>query len=112
MSLEKLDRLEIIDPRALPPWRPEAFKEIEFEPDQEIARGRALAIRATWDIVVYYSDARRRHDSLGAGVVTLDKEQEVTPNPHRSAGPIGQWSVHVFDLIEIFCAISLVCEHS
>ena len=107
MSLERLNRLETIDPRPLPPWRPEAFEEIDIEPDREIARERAGTVRSTSDIVVY-SDASGHHDHLGAAVVTLDKNQETTEIQQIQVGPMDQWSVHVAELIGIFYAISLV----
>lgn len=67
MSLERLNELEMIDRQPLPPWRPEAFTEIEIEPDREIALERAKAIQATSDIVVW-SDASGRQGHLGAAV--------------------------------------------
>lgn len=76
MDLERLDRLEAIDPRPLPLWRSEAFTEVQIEPDREIAIERAETIRSTSDIVVY-SDASGRHDHLGAAVVTLDIDQQI-----------------------------------
>jgi hypothetical protein len=107
MSLERLDRLETIDPRPLAPWRPDAFKEVEIEPDREIAIEKTLATRAISDIVVY-SDASGHHGHLGAAVVTLDKDQEVIESHQIQVGPMDQWSIHVAELIGIFHAISLV----
>ncbi|THC94138.1 hypothetical protein EYZ11_006387 [Aspergillus tanneri] len=45
LNLERLHDLEVIDPTPLPPWRTEAFSEIEIEPDREIAMERAEAVQ-------------------------------------------------------------------
>jgi hypothetical protein len=57
MDLNRLNELETIDPRPLPPWRADAFIEIEIETKRETARERADTVRTTSDIAVY-SDAR------------------------------------------------------
>lgn len=76
MDLERLNELETIDPRPLPPWRTEPFAEIEIEADRERARERAETVRSTSDIFVY-SDASARQGHLGAAVITLDDSLEV-----------------------------------
>lgn len=35
MDVDRLNELEIIDPRPLSPWRPDAFTDIEIEHDRE-----------------------------------------------------------------------------
>jgi ribonuclease HI len=107
MDLERLDELETIDPRPLPPWRAESFTEIEVEPDRETARERAEAVRATSDLVVY-SDASGRDGHLGAAVVALNDNLEVIESQQVQVGPMDRWSVHVAELIGIFQAISTV----
>jgi hypothetical protein len=49
----QLNKLEMINPRLLPPWRIEVFAEIKIEIDQEIIRERVETIQLTSDIVVY-----------------------------------------------------------
>lgn len=111
MSLEILDGLETINPRPLPPWGPPAFEEIEVEFDRDAARNKALATRATFDIMVY-SDALGRHGHLGAAVVALDKNLEVIELRRTQVGLMDQWSVQVAELIGIFHAISLVYKRA
>ena len=53
----------------------------------EAARNKALAIRATSDIIVY-SDASGHHSHLGAAVVALDKDLEVTEYRQIQVGPM------------------------
>jgi hypothetical protein len=53
MNLERLNELETIDPRPLPPWRAESFTEIEIQSDRETARERAENVQTTSDLVVY-----------------------------------------------------------
>ncbi|KAJ9481485.1 hypothetical protein VN97_g11991 [Penicillium thymicola] len=105
MNLERLDELETIDPRPLPPWRLDAFSEIEVDPDREKARERAETVRSTSDVVVY-SDASGREDHLGASVAALDDNLEVIESQQVQVGPMERWSVHVAELIGIFYAIS------
>lgn len=99
----------MIDPRPLPPWRSEAFVEINVEPDREIARENAETISSRSDIVVY-SDASGREGHLGAAVVALDNDQRVIESRQVQVGPIDRWSVHVAELISIFYAISIVLK--
>jgi hypothetical protein len=75
MDLNRLNGLETIDLRPLPPWRVDAFAEIQIEPDREIARERAETVRFTSGVIVY-SDASGGEDHLGAAVVALDENQE------------------------------------
>ena len=63
MDVDRLNELETIDPSPLPPWRADAFSEIELGSDREIARERAGSVRDTSDIVVY-SDASGHEDLL------------------------------------------------
>ncbi|KAI2740892.1 hypothetical protein DTO013E5_8371 [Penicillium roqueforti] len=77
MDVNRLNELEMIDPRPLPPWRKDAFTEIELEPDRETARDRAVSAKDTSNIVVY-SDASRREGHLGAAIVALNDNDEVT----------------------------------
>ncbi|KAJ5876421.1 reverse transcriptase [Penicillium soppii] len=107
MDVDRLNELEIIDPRPLPPWRSDAFTEIELEHDREIARERAEAVRNTSDIVVY-SDASGREGHLGAAIVALNDDDEVTESQQIQVGSMDRWSVHVAELIGIFYAVNIV----
>ena len=109
MDVDRLNQLEMIDPRPLPPWRLDAFADIELEHDREIASERAEAARNTSDIVVY-SDASGRKGHLGAAIVTLDDDDEVMEAQQIQVGPMDRWSVHVAELIGIFYAISMVLK--
>ena len=77
MNPERLDELETIEPRSLPPWRPEPFTVFEIEPDRNIARKQAEAVRYTSEIVTY-SNASGRQGCMGAAVVALDSNLEIT----------------------------------
>jgi ribonuclease HI len=107
MVVDRLNELEIIDPRPLPPWRSDAFTEIELEHDREIARERAEAVRNTSDIVVY-SDASGREGHLGAAIVALNDDDEVTESQQIQVGSMDRWSVYVAELIGIFYAVNIV----
>ncbi|CDM38421.1 Probable transposable element [Penicillium roqueforti FM164] len=107
MDVDRLNELETIDPRPLPPWRKDAFVEIELEPDRERARDRAESAKDTSDIVVY-SDASGREGHLGAAVVALDDNDEVVESQQIQVGPMERWSVHVAELIGIFYAVNMV----
>lgn len=107
MDLDRLNKLETIDPQPLPPWRGDAFTEIEIELDREIARERAEIAISISDIIVY-SDASGRKDHLGAAVVVLDENQEVIGSEQVQVGPMNRWSVYMAELIGIFYAISMV----
>ena len=97
----------MIDPTPLPPWRNEAFSEIEIESDREVAIERAGAARATTDIVVY-SDASGRHGHLGAAVAVLNDSLETTDSIQVQVGPMDRWSVHAAELIGILYAINVI----
>jgi ribonuclease HI len=107
MDVDRLNELEIIDPRPLPPWRSDAFTEIELEHDRETARERAEVARKTSDIVVY-SDASGREGHLGAAIVALNDDDKVTESEQIQVGPMDRWSVHVAELIGIFYAVNMV----
>ncbi|KAJ5483111.1 hypothetical protein N7530_002357 [Penicillium desertorum] len=107
MDPSRLATLETIDPRPLPPWRAEAFAEIEVKSDRETARERAETIRATSDLVVY-SGASGREGHLGAAIVTFNENDEVTELQQVQVGPMDRWSVHVAELIGIFYAVNVV----
>jgi ribonuclease HI len=107
MDPSRLATLETIDLRPLPPWRAEAFAEIEVNSDRETARQRAETIRATSDLIVY-SDASGREGHLGAAIVTLNENDEVTEFQQIQVGPMDRWSVHVAELIGIFYAVNMV----
>lgn len=112
MNLERLDELETIDPRPLPPWRAESFAEIEIGSDRETARERAETVGSTSAIVVY-SDASGREGHLGAAIAVLDNNLEVIESQQVQVGPMERWSVHVAELIGIFYAVSTVlCSRS
>ncbi|THC90337.1 hypothetical protein EYZ11_010200 [Aspergillus tanneri] len=102
MNLGRLNELETIDPRQLPPWRAEPFAEIEIGSDRETAVEWAETIRPRSDIVVY-SDASGRQGHLG---VALDDKLEVVESRQVQVGPTDRWSVHVAELIGIFYAVS------
>ncbi|CDM38425.1 Probable transposable element [Penicillium roqueforti FM164] len=87
MDIDRLNKLEIIDPHPLPPWRKEAFAEIELEPDRDTARERAASAKDTSDIVVY-SDASGREGHLGAAIVTLNDNDQVTDSQQVQVGSI------------------------
>ncbi|THC97029.1 hypothetical protein EYZ11_003472 [Aspergillus tanneri] len=76
MNLERLNKLETIDPIPLLPWRTESFTEIKVELDQETAREHAETVRATSDLIVY-SDASGREGYLGAAVIPLNNNLEI-----------------------------------
>lgn len=99
--------LETIDPRPLPPWRPDPFTEIEIGSYREKARERADTVRSTSDIVVY-SDASGRDGHLGAAAITLNNNMDVVESQQVQVWPMDRWSVHVAELIGIFHAISIV----
>ncbi|KUM55793.1 hypothetical protein ACN42_g11443 [Penicillium freii] len=107
MDVDRLNELETIDPRPLPPWRSDAFTEIELEHDREAARERAESTRNTSDIVVY-SDASGREGHLGATIIALNDDDEATESQQIQVGPMDRWSVHVAELIGIFYAVNIV----
>lgn len=107
MDIERLNELETIDQRPLPPWRLDPFVEIEVNSDREVAREQAESIRSTSNIVVY-SDASGRDGHLGAAVVAFNDEMEMVESQQVQVGPMDRWSVHVAELIGIFHAISTV----
>jgi ribonuclease HI len=107
MNLERLQEIEMIDPTPLPPWRKEAFSEIEIESDRELAIGRAETAQATADIVVY-SDASGRHGHLGAAAVVLNNSLETIDSIQVQVGPMDRWSVHAAELIGILYAINVI----
>jgi hypothetical protein len=76
MNVDQLNKLEMLDPRLLPPWQREAFADISIKLDQEIAREDAETIGSRSDIVVYL-DASGREGHLGASVVALNDDQRV-----------------------------------
>ena len=107
MDLQRLNELETIDPSPLPPWRTEAFAEIEIGSVRETAAERAETARSTSDIVVF-SDASGREGHLGAAVAAIDDSLQVVESQQVQVGPMDRWSVHVAELIGIFYAISMV----
>ncbi|KAK9847082.1 hypothetical protein MYU51_020481 [Penicillium brevicompactum] len=107
MTLETLNELETIDPRQLPPWRPDPFTEIGIGSDREIATQRAESVQKTSDIVVN-SDASGRQDHLGAAAVALDGNLEIIEGQQIQVGSTNRWSVHVAELIGIFYVIGIV----
>ncbi|KAJ5837719.1 uncharacterized protein N7525_002907 [Penicillium rubens] len=107
MNLERLQDLEMIYPRLRPPWRTEAFTEIEIVSDREIAAQRAETIRSISDVVVY-SDASGRYGHLGAAAVTLDNNLEVSESVQIQVGSMDRWSVHAAELIGILHAIEII----
>ncbi|KAI2736048.1 hypothetical protein DTO013E5_9203 [Penicillium roqueforti] len=109
MNLERLQHLEMIDPRQRPPWRTEAFTEIEIEPDREMETQRAEDIQSNPDIVAYL-DASGRQGHLGAAAVILNNNLEVSKSLQSQVGPMDRWSVHAAELIGILQAINLINE--
>jgi hypothetical protein len=77
----------MIDPRPLPPWRTEAFTEINIEPGREAVRENAETVMSTSDIVIY-SDASGREGHLGVTVVVLDDNQNIIESRQVQAGGI------------------------
>lgn len=76
MNLERLDKLETIDPSPLLLWRTEPLMEVEIGSDQETAVEQAEATRSMSDIIVY-SDASGREGHLGAAIMALDNDLQV-----------------------------------
>lgn len=109
MSLERLQEIEMIDPTPLPPWRKEAFSEIEIESDREVALEKPEAPRSTANIVVY-SDASGREGHLGAAATVLDESLEATDSIQVQVGPMERWSVHAAELIGILYAINIISK--
>jgi hypothetical protein len=107
MDVDRLNELETIDPRPLPPWRKDAFTEIELEPDRETARERAASAKDRSDIIVY-SDASGCEDHLGTAIAALNDNEEVMESQQVQVGPMDRWSVHVAELIGIFYAVDMV----
>ena len=108
MSLERLHELEMIDPTPLPPWRTEAFSNIEIEPDRETAIERAKAARSKSDVIVY-SDASGRHGHLGAAAIGFHKNSpEATESLQIQVGPMDRWAVHAAELLGVLYAITLI----
>jgi hypothetical protein len=107
VDVDRLNELETIDPRPLPPWRTKAFFEIDLECDREIARERAESTREKPEVVVY-SDASGREGQLRAAIVTLNGDKEVLESRQVQVGLMDRWSVHVAELIGIFYAVDMV----
>jgi hypothetical protein len=107
MDLQRLNEIGTIDPSPLPPWRAEAFAEIEIESDRETAAERAETVRSLSDIIVF-SDASGREGHLGAAVAVLDNSLQIVESQQVQVGPIDRWSVHIAELICIYYAISVV----
>ncbi|KAI3093180.1 hypothetical protein CBS147333_10127 [Penicillium roqueforti] len=107
MNLERLQEIEMIDPTPLPPWRKEAFSEIEIESDRDIAIERAEAARSIADIVVY-SGASGRENHLGAAAAALNDSLEIIDSIQMQVGPMDRWSVHAAELIGILYAINII----
>lgn len=107
MNLERLDHLEVIDPRPLPPWTPPIFAGIKFNLNLEKAAKEALTLRQSPGIVVY-ADASGHHNQVGAAAVALRSDDEVVESRRVCVGPATYWSVHAAELLRIFYAISLV----
>ncbi|KAK9847735.1 Endonuclease/exonuclease/phosphatase [Penicillium brevicompactum] len=87
MDLQRLNELETIDPRPLPPWHLDPFVEIEVGSDREVAGEQAKAVHSISDIVVY-SDASGRNGHLGATVVALNVDMEMVESQHIQVGPM------------------------
>lgn len=77
----------MIDPTLLPPWRKEAFSEIEIESDREVTLEKAEAPQSTANIVVYL-DASGREGHLGAAATVLNKSLEAIDSIHVQVGPM------------------------
>lgn len=86
MDVDILKNLETIDPRPLPPWRPDAFAEIELKHHREAARERAELASGTSDIVVYL-DTFGRKGHLESAIVAINDEDEVSESQQIQAGP-------------------------
>ncbi|KAJ5980181.1 reverse transcriptase [Penicillium waksmanii] len=107
MDVDRLNALEMIDPRPLLPWRSDAFTEIELDHDRETARERAEIVRNISNIAIY-SDASGREGYLGAAIVALNDDDEVMESQQIQVGPMDSWSVNVAELIGIFYAVKVV----
>lgn len=76
IDLNRLNKLETIDPQPLPLQHADAFAKIKIESDQEIAREQADTAQSTSNTIIY-SDASGLKDHLGMAVVVLDANLEV-----------------------------------
>lgn len=107
MDLQRLNELETIDPRPLPPWRLDPFVEIEVGSDREVAGEQSEAVRSTSGIAVY-ADASGRDGHLGTALVALNEDMKMVESQHIQVRPMDRWLVHVAELIGIFYAASTV----
>ena len=109
MDLDRLQALEIIDPKPQPPWQTPAFMEIDIEPDREKAQEESSTRQAAPGITVY-SDASGQQGSLGAAAVALDQNKNIIRSRQICIGSMEYWSVYAAELMAIYYAISLVFQ--
>ncbi|THC90426.1 hypothetical protein EYZ11_010103 [Aspergillus tanneri] len=93
MAPGRLNHLETIDPKPLPPWEPDAFVEIYINLDGETAEQEARNLRATPGIVVY-SDASGHDGQLGAAAIALDDNLTVKTDLRRLVLKLAHKSQH------------------
>jgi ribonuclease HI len=109
MALEQFNGLETINPKPAAPWKPPAFKEIDINPDREMAEKNAAALFANPHRVIY-SDASGYNNQLGAAAVALDHNQNIVASRKTAVGSMAHWSIHIAKLIGIYYAISLALK--
>jgi ribonuclease HI len=110
MDLNRLQALEIINPKPQQPWQTPAFTEIAIEPDCEKAMDKASARQKTAGITIF-SDASGQHNELGAAAVAaLDHNQKILHSRQIYFGSMEHWSVYAAELMAIYYAISLAYQ--
>jgi ribonuclease HI len=109
MDLNRLQALEIINPKPQQPWQTPAFTEIDIEPDREKAMDKASARQKTAGITIS-SDASGQHNELGAAAVALDHNQKILHSRQICIGSMEHWSVYAAELMAIYYAISLAYQ--
>ncbi|GFG17532.1 putative reverse transcriptase [Aspergillus lentulus] len=109
MDLNRLQALEVINPKPQQPWQTPAFTEIDIEPDREKAMDKASAREKTAGITIS-SDASGQHNELGAAAVALEHNQKILHCRQICIGSMEHWSVYVAELTAIYYAISLAYQ--
>jgi hypothetical protein len=83
--------------------------EIDIKPDHDKAKARASA-RQKEDRIAVFSDISGQHNHLGAAVVALDQNQNITQYWKVCISSMEYWSVYAAKLMAIYYAISLVYQ--
>ena len=109
MGLDRLQALEIIDPKPQPPWQTPAFMEIEIEPDHKKVQAESLIRQAAPSITVY-TDTSGQQNNLGVAAVALDKNNNIIQSQQICVRSMEYWSVYAAELMVIYYAVSLVLQ--